>query len=79
MYGTLDELQHNTNIINVAKEAGAKYELYMSVSMADIKDQFANMGPQHPGYNHWQAKLETEKALQNAGFDYCTFFDPVSS
>lgn len=76
VYGTLDELRHNTNIINAAKEAGAKYALYMSVSMADIKDQFPNMGPQHPNYNYWQAKVETEKALQNAGFDYWTILRP---
>ncbi|KAI8579700.1 hypothetical protein K450DRAFT_174690 [Umbelopsis ramanniana AG] len=76
VHGTLDELRHNINVINAAKEAGAKFALYMSVTMTDIKDQFPNFGPQHPNYNYWQAKYETEKALERAGFDYWTILRP---
>jgi uncharacterized protein YbjT (DUF2867 family) len=74
--GTLDELRHNTNVINAAKEAGAKFGLYMSVIMTNVKNQFANLTEQHPDYNYWQAKYETEKALESAGFDYWTVIRP---
>ncbi|GAB5587627.1 hypothetical protein Unana1_02527 [Umbelopsis nana] len=65
--GTLDELRHNTNVIKVAKEAGAKFGIYMSVIMAQRKDEFPNFGPQHVGYTYWESKYGTEKALQEAG------------
>ncbi|KAI9282392.1 hypothetical protein BC943DRAFT_281610 [Umbelopsis sp. AD052] len=76
VFGTLDELRHNTNVINAAKEAGAKFGVYMSVTLADIKDQFPNFGPEHPNYKYWQSKYGTEKALENAGFDYWTIIRP---
>ncbi|KAH8549232.1 hypothetical protein BGW37DRAFT_110767 [Umbelopsis sp. PMI_123] len=87
--GTLDELRHNTNVIKVAKEAGAKFGIYMSVMMTERKDEFPNFGPQHVGYSYWECKYGTEKALQEAGFNYWTilrpgvfisnFFGPISN
>ncbi|KAH8549235.1 hypothetical protein BGW37DRAFT_522374 [Umbelopsis sp. PMI_123] len=74
--GTLDELRHNTNVINAAKEAGAKFGVYMSVGMADRKDEFKGMGPEHPAYTYWKSKADSEKALQEAGFDYWTILRP---
>ncbi|KAH8549233.1 hypothetical protein BGW37DRAFT_541597 [Umbelopsis sp. PMI_123] len=74
--GTLDELRHNTNTIKAAKEAGAKFAVYMSVTMAERKDEFPNFNPQHEGYTYWESKYGTEKALQEAGFDYWTILRP---
>jgi uncharacterized protein YbjT (DUF2867 family) len=61
----------------------------MSVMMANRKDEFSGMSPQHSSYNYWEAKSGSEKALQAAGFDYWTilrpgyfysnFFDSVAS
>ncbi|KAG2175896.1 hypothetical protein INT44_000374 [Umbelopsis vinacea] len=74
--GTLDELKHNQNIINAAKEAGAKFGIYMSVVMADRKDEITGMGPGYPAYTYWESKSGSEKALQDAGFDYWTILRP---
>jgi len=74
--GTLDELTHNKNVIKVAKEAGAKFGVYMSVIMAGRKDEIPGMSPQHRSYNYWEAKSGSEKALQEAGFDYWTILRP---
>jgi uncharacterized protein YbjT (DUF2867 family) len=74
--GTLDELRRNINIIKAAKEAGAKYGVYMSVMMAERKDEFPSFGPQHESYKYWQSKHGTEKALQEAGFEHWTILRP---
>ncbi|KAH8549229.1 hypothetical protein BGW37DRAFT_429233 [Umbelopsis sp. PMI_123] len=75
--GTLDELRHNISVINAAKEAGAKFGIYLSVVMAERKDEFPGMNPQNASYNYWQSKHGTEKALQEAGFDYWTIIRPA--
>jgi uncharacterized protein YbjT (DUF2867 family) len=76
VHGTFDELRHNTNIINAAKEAGAKIGVYMSVIMADRKDGFRGWGPDHPDYAYWKTKADTERALEEADFDYWTVIRP---
>ncbi|KAJ2955719.1 hypothetical protein NQZ79_g8323 [Umbelopsis isabellina] len=73
----MDEYKHNHNIITAAKKAGAKIGVYMSVVMADIKDQFPGYGPENPSYNYWEAKSRTEKDLQEAGFDHWTIIRPA--
>jgi uncharacterized protein YbjT (DUF2867 family) len=87
--GTFDELRHNTNVIKVAKEAGAKFGIYMSAILTQHKDELPGLNPQHERYHYWESKYGTEKALQEAGFDYWTilrpgtfisnFFGPLSS
>ncbi|KAI8577576.1 hypothetical protein K450DRAFT_212666 [Umbelopsis ramanniana AG] len=87
--GTLDELRHNTNVIKVAKEAGAKFGIYMSAILTQYKDELPDLNPQHERYHYWESKYGTEEALQAAGFDYWTilrpgtfisnFFGPLSS
>lgn len=74
--GTLDELRRNTNIIHAAKEAGAKFGVYMSVIMAERKDEFPGYGPQHESYTYWECKNGTEKALQEAQFEHWTILRP---
>ncbi|CAO3671084.1 unnamed protein product [Umbelopsis ramanniana] len=74
--GTLDELKHNQNIINAAKEGGAKFGIYMSAIMADRKDEIPGMGPDYPAYTYWECKTGSEKALIDAKFDYWTIFRP---
>ncbi|CAO3671080.1 unnamed protein product [Umbelopsis ramanniana] len=74
--GTLDELKHNQNIINAAKEGGAKCGVYMSVIMTDRKDEIAGMGPENPAFTYWESKYGSEKALREAGFDYWTILRP---
>ncbi|KAJ2955720.1 hypothetical protein NQZ79_g8322 [Umbelopsis isabellina] len=73
----MDEYKHNHNIITAARKAGAKIGVYMSVVMADIKDQFPGYGPENPSYNYWEAKSRTEKDLQEAGFDHWTIIRPA--
>ncbi|KAI9282394.1 hypothetical protein BC943DRAFT_281682 [Umbelopsis sp. AD052] len=87
--GTLDELRHNTSIIKAAKEAGAQFGVYMSVMMAERKDEFPGLSPQHESYKYWESKHGTEMALQEAGFEHWTilrpgmfisnFFGPIAS
>jgi uncharacterized protein YbjT (DUF2867 family) len=87
--GTLDELRHNSNVIKVAKEAGAKFGVYMSAILTQHKDELPGLNPHHERYHYWESKYGTEKALQEAGFDYWTilrpgtfisnFFGPLSS
>ncbi|KAH8549231.1 hypothetical protein BGW37DRAFT_110727 [Umbelopsis sp. PMI_123] len=74
--GTLDELRHNTNVIIVAKEAGAKFGIYMSAILTQRKDELPGLNPQHERYTYWKSKYGTEKALQEAGFDYWTILRP---
>jgi uncharacterized protein YbjT (DUF2867 family) len=74
--GTMDELKHNQNIIHAAKEAGAKFGVYMSVVMAERKDEITGMGPEYPAYTYWESKSSSEKTLQEAGFDYWTILRP---
>ncbi|KAH8549234.1 hypothetical protein BGW37DRAFT_110804 [Umbelopsis sp. PMI_123] len=73
---TLDELRHNTNVINAAKEAGAKFGVYMSVTLTDRKNELQGIGPESMFYTYWKSKSGTEKALQEAGFDYWTILRP---
>lgn len=73
---TLDELKHTKSIINAAKEAGAKFAIYMSVVMAGRAEDFPGWGPDFPGYYYWWNKRGTELALQEAGFEYWTIFRP---
>ncbi|KAJ2955721.1 hypothetical protein NQZ79_g8321 [Umbelopsis isabellina] len=68
----MDEYKQNNNIITAARKAGAKIGVYMSIVMADLKDQFPGYGPENPSYNYFEAKYLTEKALQEAGFDHWT-------
>ncbi|KAG2171636.1 hypothetical protein INT43_008362 [Umbelopsis isabellina] len=72
-----DEFKHNSNIITAAKSAGAKIVVYMSVVMADRKDQFPGYGPENPAYTYWEAKAGTEKNVQEAGFDHWTIIRPA--
>ncbi|KAI8579701.1 hypothetical protein K450DRAFT_271776 [Umbelopsis ramanniana AG] len=76
VHGTMDELTHNQNVIKVAKEAGAKFGVYMSVMMAGRKDDIPGMNPQRNSYNYWESKSGSEKALREAGFDYWTILRP---
>lgn len=74
--GTLDELRHNSNVIKVAKEAGAKFGVYMSAILTQYKKDLPDLNPQHERYHYWEAKHGTEKALREAGFDYWTILRP---
>ncbi|KAI9282393.1 hypothetical protein BC943DRAFT_328707 [Umbelopsis sp. AD052] len=76
VFGTMDELTHNQNVIKVAKEAGAKFGVYMGVVMAGRKDDIPGMSPQHSSYKYWECKAGSEKALREAGFDYWTILRP---
>lgn len=73
---TLDELRHNKNVITVAKEAGAKFGIYMSVILAERKDQFSGWDQDFPNRTYWESKYSSELALQQAGFDYWAIFRP---
>jgi uncharacterized protein YbjT (DUF2867 family) len=73
----MDEYKQNNNVITAARKAGAKIGVYMSVVMADLKDQFPGYGPEDPSYNYWEAKYRTEKDLQEAGFDHWTIIRPA--
>jgi uncharacterized protein YbjT (DUF2867 family) len=75
-FGTTKELEQNKNVINAAREAGAKFGIYNSAFMAERKDEFPNYGPEMQGYWYWESKYGTEKALKEAGFDYWTILRP---
>ncbi|KAJ2955896.1 hypothetical protein NQZ79_g8181 [Umbelopsis isabellina] len=73
----MDEHKYNNNVITIARKAGAKVGVYMSVVSADHKDEFPGYGPAHPSYNYWEAKYRSEKDLQEAGFDHWTIIRPA--
>lgn len=75
-FGTMKELEQNKNVINAAREAGAKFGIYNSVFMTERKDELPNYGPEMQSYCYWESKYGTEKALKEAGFDYWTILRP---